>query len=303
MRKSGVFIRRSPLLEKVPLSGPASFTIREFKPATFKYPWHQHPEMELTWILKGSGLRYVGDSVEPFHAGDFCLLGANLPHTWLSPEGTKSVRSLVVQFDPTRWAVLLHLPEFACVKGLFARAARGLRFDETSAVRLREKILRQDVPLRQFTALLEILEELADAPATPLALAPWSRSKRTESDPRLRAVLAYLTENASGSVSHTEAARLVRLSPSAFSRFFRRALGKTFGAYLTDLRLSEACRQLLESKRTISEIAFDSGFGNLSNFNRSFRIARGMSPGEFRRQSLTMPDTAGKVRQRGPTEL
>ncbi|MCX6969456.1 MAG: helix-turn-helix domain-containing protein, partial [Verrucomicrobia bacterium] len=46
----------------------------------------------------------------------------------------------------------------------------------------------------------------------------------------------------------------------------------------------EACRQLLESKRTISEIAFDVGFGNLSNFNRAFRLARGMAPGEFRRQ-------------------
>ena len=64
-----------PLLEHIPLSGPASLTVREFKEPAFKYPLHQHPEIELTWILKGSGLRYVGDSVEPFHAGDFCLLG------------------------------------------------------------------------------------------------------------------------------------------------------------------------------------------------------------------------------------
>jgi len=122
--------------------------------------------------------------------------------------------------------------------------------------------------------------------AAPLTLRPWLRSKRTESDPRLRTVLAYLAENAGGSVSHADAARLVRLSPSAFSRFFRRAIGKTFGAYLTDLRLREACRQLLETDRTISEIAFDSGFGNLSNFNNSFRLALGMPPGDFRRQSI-----------------
>jgi AraC-like DNA-binding protein len=98
-------------------------------------------------------------------------------------------------------------------------------------------------------------------------------------------VLDHLFKNSGDPVSQAEAARLVRLSPAAFSRFFRRSVGKTFQAYLTDLRLSEACRQLLESDRTISEIAFAAGFGNLSNFNRSFRIARGMPPGRFREQA------------------
>lgn len=288
-----------PLLEHIPLSGPASLTVREFKEPAFKYPLHQHPEIELTWILKGSGLRYVGDSVEPFHAGDFCLLGPNLPHTWLTSEsspGTK-VRSLVVQFDPDRWGKeILQMPEFARIAGLFDRAARGLWFDGAVALRMRRKMLRPVSPLQQFTALLEILEEIAAHPGVrPLALAPRSRSRRTAQDSKLHAVLAYLSENAGGPVSQADAARLVRLSPAAFSRFFRRAVGKTFQAYVTDLRLSEACRQLLESKRTISEIAFDAGFGNLSNFNRSFRIARGMPPGEFRRQVLPAATTVWRI--------
>jgi AraC-like DNA-binding protein len=262
--------------------------VREFKVPAFKYPWHQHPEIELTWILKGSGLRYVGDSVEPFHAGDFCLLGSNLPHAWLSSEDSPGAmaRSLVVQFAPALFGKeLLHLPEFARIADLFDRAARGLWFDRAVAVRMRRKMFSRTSPLRQFTALLEILEELATHPgARPMALVPWAHGRRA--DARLRAVLAYLAENSGGPVSQPDAARLARLSPAAFSRFFRRSVGKTFQAYLTDLRLSEACRQLLESERTISEIAFDVGFGNLSNFNRSFRIARGMAPGEFRRQVL-----------------
>ncbi len=138
-----MFLPYRPLLERVPLTRLASFTIREFKRASFKNPWHQHPEMELTWILKGSGVSYVGDSVEPFHAVDFCLLGANLPHTWISREGTKNVCSLVVQCDPSRWGGLLHLPEFARLADLFVRSARGLRFDGATAVRLRKKIFRQ----------------------------------------------------------------------------------------------------------------------------------------------------------------
>lgn len=278
-----------PLLERIPLSGSASLAIREFKAPAFRYPWHQHPEIELTWILKGSGLRYVGDSVESFRAGDCCLLGANLPHSWMSAtKAGTTVRSLVVQFEPTRWGTtLLQLPEFSRIADLFVRSARGLCFDEALAERLRVKLCHRTSPLLQFTALLEILEALAADPnARMLTLAPWSRGRRASSDSRLSAVLAYLARNATGRVSHAEAARLARLSPAAFSRFFRRAVGKTFQAYLTDLRLSEACRQLLESGRTISEIAFNVGFGNLSNFNRSFRLARGMPPGEFRRQAL-----------------
>ena len=278
-----------PLLEHIPLFGPASLAVREFKATAFTYPWHQHPEIELTWILQGSGLRYVGDSVEAFRAGDFCLLGSNLPHTWLSPESPQGAisRSLVVQFDATRWGdQLLHLPEFAAIAELFERASRGLWFDGTLAARMRRKMFRPASPLRQFTTLLEILEELAAHPgARPLALAPWPRRRKVP-DNRIARVLTYLSENSGGPVSQADAARLVRLSPAAFSRFFRRSVGKTFQAYVTDLRLSEACRQLLESRRTISEIAFHAGFGNLSNFNRSFRIARGMPPGEFRRQVL-----------------
>ena len=94
----------SPLLEEIPLAGPVSVSVRKFEFPAFTYPWHQHPEVELAWVMAGSGLRYVGDSVEPFQAGDFCLLGSNLPHTWLSPHPAPRgpVRSFVVQFDPTR---------------------------------------------------------------------------------------------------------------------------------------------------------------------------------------------------------
>src|SRR5580692_12119407 len=93
-----------PIFEEVPFVGPVSVAVREFEFPAFRFPWHRHPEVELTWILEGSGLRCVGDSVEPFQAGDFCLLGPNLPHAWLSaPTKTSGrARSLVIQFDPAR---------------------------------------------------------------------------------------------------------------------------------------------------------------------------------------------------------
>lgn len=293
-------IVRPPILETVPISGPVSVAIREFKLDAFTYPWHRHPEVELTWILEGGGLRYVGDSVEPFQAGDFCLLGAHLPHAWLSLKNAAPgrVRSLVVQFDPARLgAGLLHLPELAGIARLLQRAAHGLSFDQKCGQWLRRKLTSRATSLLQFTALLEILDELAMHPdARPLSLAPWTVDRRAASDPRFRRVLAYLGDHVGGPIAQAEVARLVGLSPAAFSRFFQRAMGKTFQSYVTDLRLSMACRQLLETDRTVSEVAYAAGFGNLSNFNRSFRQRRGMAPREFRRLSMrSVPEARNAV--------
>lgn len=279
-----------PLIEDVPLPGTGSVAVREFNLPAFTLAWHRHPEVELTWIMEGEGLRSVGDSVEPFCAGDFCLIGANLPHSWLShksPEPGRRARSLVVQFDPARFGeVFWTLPECARIARLLGRAAQGLCFGKSLGDRLAAIWTTATTPILRLTALLATLGELAEtAEARPLSLAAWTQTDRAEVDPKLRRVLAYLGENMGEPISQAAVARLVRMSPPAFSRFFRKTMGKTFQAYLTDLRLGIACRQLLETDRRVSEIAYAVGFGNLSNFNRAFRNSRSVSPREFRSRS------------------
>jgi AraC-like DNA-binding protein len=280
-----------PFLEDVPLPGPGSVAVREFNLLAFVHPWHRHPEVELTWIIEGEGLRHVGDSVEPFQAGDFCLVGADLPHAWLSHKGEGKAgraRSLVVQFDPARFGdAFWALPECARIARLLVRAAQGLCFRRSLGERLAKKLAGVETPLARLTTVLEILDELARATgARALSLGAWTRDYRAKADPKLRRVLAHLGENAGEAISQAQVARRVGMSPAAFSRFFRRAVGKTFQSYLTDLRLGMACRQLLETDRRVSEIAYAAGFGNLSNFNRAFRQSRGVAPREFRQRSL-----------------
>ncbi|HSI07905.1 MAG: helix-turn-helix domain-containing protein [Rariglobus sp.] len=279
-----------PLLEDIPLRGTSSVAVREFNLPAFTLAWHRHPEVELTWIMEGEGLRSVGDSVEPFGAGDFCLIGANLPHSWLSnksPEPGRRARSLVVQFDPARFGeAFWALPECARIARLLERASQGLCFSKSLGDQLAATWTSATTPVLRLTALLATLGELAETEeARPLSLAAWTQTDRAEVDPTLRRVLAYLGENMGETISQAAVARLVRMSPPAFSRFFRKAMGKTFQSYLTDLRLGIACRQLLETDRRVSEIAYAVGFGNLSNFNRAFRNSRNVSPREFRVRS------------------
>ena len=73
------------------------------------------------------------------------------------------------------------------------------------------------------------------------------------------------------------------MTPDAFSRFFRRNTGRTFGAYVNDVRLARACQRLIEDDEPIGDISTGCGYQNLSHFNRRFRLKTGMSPREFRR--------------------
>ncbi len=77
------------------------------------------------------------------------------------------------------------------------------------------------------------------------------------------------------------------MSASAFSRWFRREIGKPCVVYLAELRVGHACEDLLASDRSVVDIAFSSGFRNLANFNRWFRRVKGMSPSEYRKTAET----------------
>lgn len=276
-------VRRQPIRELVPSLPGAGFVVREYRPTSWPFRWHQHPELELTLIDRGSGVRYVGDQVESFAPGDCVLLGPDLPHSWTAaPKPGRQLRSLVVQFPPT--VGLGDAPEARILHELTQRASRGLALGgalarETAADM--ERLLHLP-PLARLGTLLTILARIADADhraARPLATAAFAGRP---SDDRLAAVLAFIHERAANGVGQPEVAARAGLSPAAFSRFFRRATGKSFVDHLNDVRVGIACRALAESDRAVTAVALDAGFANLANFNRRFRAITGMTPSAYR---------------------
>jgi AraC family transcriptional regulator len=102
---------------------------------------------------------------------------------------------------------------------------------------------------------------------------------------RRRAVEAagWIEAHASERVDLTRAARAVGLSPFHFLRVFAGVLGVTPHQYLVRARLRHAARLLADDTRSITDVALDVGFGDLSNFVRTFHRAAGVSPSGFRR--------------------
>jgi AraC-like DNA-binding protein len=264
-----------------------------FELDAFRAPRHQHHHLELTWIERGSGLRWVGDDASPFNDGDLVLLGPDLPHTWLSstrsdtPPGATRQRLVasVLQFEPALLAPAA-LPELAQAGAVMAAAGRGLRIVGQTASGITELMQRMHGadPHTQLAALVLIIGLWLRNPADLLPIC--SRPAGAASGParrRVEAVLQWMQQHLRDDLRVADAAQLAHVSPAAFSRWFTREVGKPFTVHLNDLRHVAACLALRETERPVAWVAMDCGYLSASHFNEQFRRRAGCSPRDYRR--------------------
>lgn len=252
------------------------------------FHWHFHPEIELTCIEKGKGTRTIGHSVHPYEDGDLCLIGPNLPHAFGSnPRDRTGAKWTVIHFQPERFGgAFWQLPQNLRIISLLRESRRGIWFPNALQSGAREvfcKLVSARSADFGTVYLLELLAILAHT-RPRRALNPAAASYSIESmDQRIPELLAWVEDRVhSAELSQAEAAERLRMSPRAFCRYFRHRLGKSFRQYVNELRVARACSKLLHSEDAISEIAFESGFNNLANFNRRFRETVRCTPTEYR---------------------
>lgn len=280
--------------EKISAPG-RSFVVRKISARNFTAPLHAHPEFELTLITAGTGRRLVGETLEDFGPGDLVLVGSNQPHRWTGEMNTapRAARAWVVQFradclGPHFFAQ----PEMQRVNRLLRRVKGGLHFSPSLAADLAPVLeeLAACGGVDRVCLFLKLLGRLAEVPGRILSAAPEHPSRRNEAVGRIERVIDALERRyAEPGLTLAAIARVAAMHPSACSRFFTRTTGQTLMAYLAQVRIGHACRLLGETSRPIVDIAFDCGFGTISNFNRCFRELRGRSPRDYRKQLETTP--------------
>ncbi|MEU6655687.1 AraC family transcriptional regulator [Streptomyces sp. NPDC046900] len=274
-----------PRYEQPGIPDGTTFTCFIRRQEVFDFAWHHHREYELTLITEGVGTRYVGTTVERYYPGDLVLLGPDLPHTFASEPYEGMAEAAVAQF---RYDFLgtdfFALPQFRTLAGLLARSALGLHFGSVPG---EVHALLTQLPCldaaAQTVALLDTLRYLAaDATAMPITGPGYAPAPSTAVRDRIDAVCRHLQQTHTEPVHQEQVAALVHMSSTSFSRFFRRAMGRTLTDYVNQLRVETACSLLTTTSLPVTEVAVRSGYRNLSNFNRRFRELKGLRPTEYR---------------------
>ncbi|WP_179412139.1 AraC family transcriptional regulator [Mucilaginibacter sp. E4BP6] len=268
-----------------------SFLVRKFDQWEFDGPYHFHPEYELTYITKGSGKRYVGTHMEDFVPGDLVLLGPNLPHCWKLANIEKTQNeagAIVVQFTGNFLGEeFFDKPEMQDISKLFKRATSGLRFNGNTQAMVNMAMMELNAEESNFIKMLKLLDILNQLSLSnefiQLDQSQRISERSVAEQERINPVFAYLVENFRESVSLNKAAAIANMTPNAFCKYFKKVTRKTFIETIIEYRLNYATQQLVQTDKPISEIAFDSGFGDVSHFYKMFKVKMGLSPLNYRK--------------------
>lgn len=276
--------------EITPLMGKDVLYIADRHKKEFTYPIHNHSVYELNFVENAKGVRrIVGDSQEVIGDYDLCLITSpDLEHVWEQNEcHSDDIREITVQFDFSMSdETLFGRNPYASITRMMQEAKKGLSFPLQAIMKVYGMLDTLSSVKDGFYAVqqfLTILYELSRCEnARTLASSSYAKVTVEDDGRRILKVKNYISKNYMDELRLPELASLAGMSSSAFSRFFKLHTGRNISEYIIDLRLGYAARMLVDTDKSISEIGFDCGFNNLSNFNRIFKKKKGCSPSEFR---------------------
>jgi AraC-like DNA-binding protein len=281
----------SALFEKIVLKENASFSIGIFQDNLDKSTWHYHDNYEISFITEGTGKRIVADSIEDFQPGDLVFIGRNLPHVWIvdKEQRTPNKRTLemvFLQFPPEVLnSELLSLPEFKFVDKALKLSERGIRItgqtlNEVSEIMLQLPYLSNFERFLHFFKLMDCIGR--GECVVQLASNEYINKRFDFKNKRIETIHEYLMKNYRKSIDLKQIASVVNLAEGSLCRFFKMHVGVTIFEYLNQLKVELACKLLMDNKLCILDVAIDSGFNNLSYFNKQFKAITGVTPRDYR---------------------
>lgn len=278
-----------PKLEKVEFDFGSSLRYCRFTKHNpdAKAFWHYHPEVELVFIEKGFGNRYVGNHISKFENGDLILMGPNIPHFGYEFGFQGVHEEVVLQFslDIIKNSIEI-MPELSLINELINKAKSGISFHgETKALIGKQLILMEKMkPFERLMSVFKILQNLALSKEQKVLNADGvTLIIKNQNEDRINKVFQYVKENYDTEIPLSEMSQLTLMTVPAFCRYFKMNTKKTFTQFVNDFRIRQAIRLLAHGDRSISEIANEVGFNNLSHFHKQFKRVTGESPSKYKK--------------------
>jgi AraC-like DNA-binding protein len=283
---------KSILLNKISHSIEKSFIIQpKIYPQAYSL-WHHHKEYEVLYFVKNSGTAYVGDKIIPYHAGTLLLLCANLPHMFVPKLNSEDnpdngIDAYVLHFSiEIINSMIENIPEFKSINKLFNNWKRGMVFNN---IKNNEEIFKliQEINIgnnyKRITLFFDLLNHLEMDNGFDFIASEGYVNAISLPKGRLEKVYNFSINNFSdSSICLEKVAESINMNKAAFCRYFKKITNKTYFQFLNEIRIGNACKILIEDEnKSITDVAFLSGYNNMSNFNRQFKIIMGQSPSTF----------------------
>lgn len=279
--------------QRLPQDFDKSFVVFRETGKYFPCPWHFHPEYELVLVLRSTGRRMVGDHIGYFDKEDLVFMGSGLPHVWINDQDSFNGQAgydadaIVIHFeDRFLGEKFLSIPEMENFKNILRLSSRGMTFYGETRTKINSlmKGMINMSGLKRLSSLFDIFDLLANSTEYELlASHGYTQKIELKSTDRFGKVTEYIMRNFDKDITLPEAASIANMAVTTFCNFFRDHFRVTFVEYVNAIRIGYACKLLADEDRNIVEIAYESGFKNLANFNRQFKRLKNMTPSEYRR--------------------
>ena len=208
-------------------------------------PLHFHPEIEICYVVKGSGYRMIGDFLEPFEEGEVVLVPTNQPHCWMynpescEPDGKR--RCIVVQFNPDLLQTgLSFFTEWEYAAHRLSAIQQGILLTGETAGKIKSCLEEMNLlnASERMLMLIRILQQIGTTTdLIPIGLQETVFNGITKNMQRMQLIFKYVIEHYKEKITLSDAANVISMSTTAFCSFFKRETGKTFTNFINEYRI------------------------------------------------------------------
>ena len=253
---------------------------------------HQQKTWELSYVIKGSGVRAIGDVMEPFSQAEVILIPPDLPHCWSFDKSDTDAEGKIENITVVFSDLLLRnipsvFPELADIVSEIMKNTNAVSFSGSTLKQLQEILVSMisETKVERLTSLIKLLELVASPGNTNMVGRPVVEDRNRR---RLQQVYWYVMNHYQRDITLNEISGIVNMERSSFCVFFKRMTNKPFFTFLTEYRVESSCQMLLKTSKTVAEICFASGFRDVPYFNRVFKKQKSLTPKQYREQVINV---------------
>lgn len=277
------------IIEIPPISGKDCYYMQERHKPCFNYPLHKHDAFELNFVENCAGARrIVGDNIEVLGDYDLAFVGSNLEHVWEQSDcKSESIHEITIQMPNDLFAPsALNRRIMQPVKEMFEAARVGIAFGMKAIMTVYDRlnsIAKSEPSFHTMQIMEAIIYDLATSGDYHcLSSSHYSHTDVPVTSRRIQVIKDYIDNHYHEEVRMDTLSGLVNMTPNALSRFFKQRTNRSISNYINDVRIGQATLLLVDSTMTVVEISYKCGFNSISNFNRTFKSVKGVTPTEFR---------------------